>query len=161
MLNIKEINKNITLIKTAGKKLDDRVQNTLVSIFNHAEIHGDWTAIQRLYDVLPKVSRRKAFVRYTIDHSPLNFDDKLSLFAKSKNKARSWEVEKASKVAFWDYTVEIVKAVDVDKMLIVQTMVEQAVARLEKAQEAGAEIKGDISAFQKRVNAMNVFQASV
>lgn len=160
MLDLKGINKNIRLIQDAGIKLDARIHETGVSILNHAADHGDWTPIQRLYDALPKSARRGAFVKWVKDFSPLNFDDKTQKWAKSgKNTSRVYDVDGANKNPFWDYTKEIVGTLDVDKLLVLPVMVSQAIARLEKAEENGQEIKGNVTDFMTRADNLRALVA--
>lgn len=150
MLNLKQIKHNIRLIKGAGEKLDTRVHETGVSILEHAREHGRWTDIQSLYEALPKSGRRKAFVKWVVDHSPLIFDDKLGKFAKSKASKREYDVDGANATPFWDYTKEVVQTLNVDNLLNIEQLIAQAYKRIQSAQEKGAPIEGDINAFRQR-----------
>ena len=159
MLNLKEVNKNITLIKTAGLKMDQRIHETVVSIMHHAEKHGDWTAMQRLYDAFPRSGRRKAFEVYVVDHTPLKFDDKLNKFIKPKSSKKPWMIQEANDTPFWDYTKEQVKALDVDKLLDgdLKTLVERLISREQKRIDAKVEsghITGNLLAFEERKSAL-------
>ena len=150
MLNLKGINTNIKNIKNAGIKLDQRIHETGVSIMQHAADHGDWTPMQRLFDALPKAGRKKAFVTWVVSFTPLKFDDKLGTFVKSKKSKREYDVAGANATPFWDYTKEVAQTLDVDKLLDLSKLIDQALERVEKAQEAGATIKGDMQAFNQR-----------
>jgi hypothetical protein len=151
MLNLKQIKHNITLINRAGQVMDERIHLTGVSILSHAKEHGDWSQMQRLYEALPKSSRRKAFEKWVCAFSPLKFDDKLGKFMKPKKTKVEYDVEGADATPFWDYTKEVAQSLDLDKLLNLETLIEQAVNRVEKATETGAEIKGDLNAFRDRV----------
>jgi hypothetical protein len=158
MLDLKTINKNIRLIKDAGELLDTRIHETGVSIMQHAADHGDWSAMQRLYSALPKSGRRKAFVQWVIDFTPLKFDDKLGIFLKAKSSKREYDVQGANETPFWEYTKELVQTVNVDKMLEIDNLIASAKKRIETAIEKGAPIEGNMEAFNARVEALANFK---
>ena len=160
MLNIKQINQNITNIRKAGVLMDQRIHETGVSIIAHAAQHGDFTSMQRLYEALPRSVRKQSFVKWVVDHTPLNFDEKLAKFLKTKSKTRTYDVEKANATPFWDYTVEVAKTLDVDKLLQFSALVEQAESRVAKAIENGAEVKGDVKAFNQRAKSLKKFKVA-
>lgn len=151
MLNLKQIKHNIRLIKNAADLMDERIHETGVSILAHANEHGDWTATQSLYEALPKSARREAFVKWITDHSPLKFDKELKRFIKPKKSKRGYDVDGANAQPFWDYTKEVAPKLDLNKLLVLETLIDQAVSRVEKAQERGIEITGDLAAFRDRV----------
>lgn len=151
MLTLKQIKSTINLIRKAGETMDERIHSVGVSIAHHAEQHGDWTEFQRLYDVMPKSSRRKALVTWIIDHTPLKFDDKAGLFVKAKTNKKPYDFEAMNQTPFWEYTKEVVQSLDVDKLLDLNTLIAAAEKRLDNATEKGAEIKGDLKAFHARL----------
>ena len=117
MLNLKDIKKNITLIKKARKVMDQRIHETAVSIMAHASEHGDYSQMNELFLVLPNSARLEGFKVWVCDHSPLHFDAKVGLFIKARNNKTEYHVEKADATPFWKYTVETVKALNVDNLL--------------------------------------------
>lgn len=106
MLTIKQINSNIDNIAKAGKVADARIQDTTIGIMEHAETCGDYTAFNRLLKAFPKSGRKQAWIKYVVDHTPYNHDAKLDTFSKPKKNVRSFMINEAKAVAFWDYTVE-------------------------------------------------------
>lgn len=151
MLNLKTINKNIRLIKNAGVKLDERIHVTGVSIMHHASEHGDFTAMQRLYDALAQSARRKAFVKWVVDHTPLNFEEKTQYFVKSRKTTKVYNVKSANDQPFWIYTNEVKPALDLDKLLQLPTIIEQSEKRIANATENGVKIKGSLKEYKERV----------
>ena len=161
MLNLKTINKNIRLIKNAGVKLDERIHETGVSIMHHANEHGDFTAMQRLYDALPQSARRKAFVKWVVDHTPLNFEEKTQYFIKSRKTTKVYNVESANNQPFWIYTNEVKPALDLDKLLQLPTIIEQSEKRIATAVENGVEIKGSLQDYKERVKRLKNVSVAV
>ena len=106
MMTIKQINSNIDNIAKAGKVADARIQETTIGMMEHAEAHGDRTAFDRMLKAFPKSGRKQAWIKYVVDHTPYNHDAKLDAFSKPKKNVRSFMINEAKAVAFWDYTVE-------------------------------------------------------
>jgi len=154
MLNLKQIKTTIKLIRNAGVKLDQRINDAGVSIMNHANEHGDWSQMNALYEALPKSARRKAFVKWVSDHGPLKFDDKKGTFVRPvKVKVKTFDVEGANATAFWDYTKEVANTLDLDKLSkmsdseIVAAFKNQKSKQAQKAIDNGT-FKGNVTDFQ-------------
>jgi hypothetical protein len=160
MLNLKEIKHTIGLIKTAGNVMDERIHSTGVSIINHANECGDWTQVNALYQALPKSARRVGFVEWVVAFTPLKFDDKAKVFLRAKSSKKAYDVEGAEATPFWDFTVEHTSALNVDTLLVIEKLIEQAQKKLVKAQEDGREIKGDMAKFESRVIEFEQFAAA-
>ena len=139
-MTLKEINKNINWIKTTGVKFDAKLHDTAVAIIEHARDHGDHSA----YNVW--------FTHFT----PTRIDPKLNVCLKAKRSTQIWDVEGASAVKFWDFSDEMVKVVDVDKIAnltnveIIAKYYEQQQTRLDNAIEGG-KVKGDVQAAHARL----------
>ncbi len=161
MLNLKMINKNIRLIKNAGVKLDERIHETGVSIMHHASEHGDFTAMQRLFNALPQSARRKAFVKWVVDHTPLNFEEKTGIFVKPRKTSKVYNVKGANDQPFWVYTNEVKPALDLDKLLQLSTIIEQSEKRIANAMENGVEIKGSLKDYKERVKRLKNVSVTV
>lgn len=155
MLNLKNITKNISLIKSAGIKLDARIHETGVSIMNHARQYHDWSKMQDLYDALPKSGRREAFVKWVSDFTPLHFKD--GLFLKPKKSSREYDVDGANATPFWEYTKEVAMVLNVDSLLDIKKLIEQAESRIAKAQDDGKEVIGDLDAYRDRLEQFKNF----
>lgn len=72
------IEKELGLLKAAGRKLDDRIQVAGLSVINHIDLHGDITLAVALMDALPRGARSKAMTAWLVSHAKLkeNIDDK-------------------------------------------------------------------------------------
>lgn len=140
MLTIKQINLNIRAIAKFGLKLDIMLHETGVAIMQHAETHGDYTAVNRMLAVFPKNSRKLAYIAWFEAHTPFNYDAKLEAFKRPKNAKRAFMIEEATAVPFWEYSKEVApKVKDIDAMIAF------VVKSITKALEEGKEVKGDIS----------------
>lgn len=76
------INKAIASIATRGAKLDASIQLTGLSILAHVEEHGDTTLADRLFNAMPKGSRRVMLAEWF-----LAFGLMRTLSAKNKDDA--------------------------------------------------------------------------
>lgn len=156
MLDLKTITHNINLIRTAGIKLDQRVHDTATSIMSHAANCGDFGKMNTLYEALPKSARRLAFVAWVVAHTPLKFDDKVGMFMKVKKSTKEYDVDGAVATPFWEFSTEMVRVVDVDKIYVLTDAEaaakyrEQEAKKLDKAIEAG-HITGNVEAAKARL----------
>lgn len=79
--------KAIASIATRGKKLDDSIQQTGLSVLAHIEEHGNVELASKLYDALPKGARRLALADWMLAFGKLrplsakNKDDQPALKA--------------------------------------------------------------------------------
>jgi hypothetical protein len=106
MMTIKEINKEIRNIAEAGKTMDSRIQLTTIGMMEHAQMHGDRTAFDRMLAAFPKSGRKQAWIKYVEDHTPYNHDAKGDFFTLPKKNVRSFFIEDAKDCPFWEYTTE-------------------------------------------------------
>lgn len=86
-----DIDKAILSIKTAGAKLDGKIQLAALSVLAHIEAHGDITVFESLYAAMPKGARKMALVEWAFKFGKLvaNTDAKSKavkpfLYAKDK-----------------------------------------------------------------------------
>lgn len=63
--------KAIASIASRGKKLDDSIQQTGLSVLAHIEEHGNVELASKLYDALPKGARRLALAEWMLAHGKL------------------------------------------------------------------------------------------
>ena len=68
---VAEITAEIAGIAKAGKTWDARVQACAVACVEHMAGHGDHTLLVKLYQALPKGSRRGSFAQWIINHTSL------------------------------------------------------------------------------------------
>jgi len=104
LLSRDQIVRNCMTIRKAGKKMDELIHQTGVSVIAHAEKHGDTTLIDRLFSVMPKSSRAKALKTWIEDFGPVSWDEDLDRFKLDKEKKA--RVNEAAKIPFWEYTQE-------------------------------------------------------
>lgn len=94
------ITKEIGLIKTAGAKLDERIQLAGLSVLSHAHQHGDITVVNQLFLALPKGARGKALAEWLLAFGNVqkNTDKasaKLAPFSYAKDRTAKGEEELA------------------------------------------------------------------
>lgn len=101
LIGVAAINEACAQISTQGKALDDYIQYTGLSVLNHVELHGDVTVVNRLYQNMPKGSRRAALTEWLLAHGKIiaNPDPKSSkehpfLYDKSKQTVLAAAAEK-------------------------------------------------------------------
>jgi len=152
-MELKTIKANIKWIANTGEKYDTKLHDTGVGILKHASEHGDFSEMNNLFNAMGKSSRKEAFKKWVCDHSPLKFDDKVGVFTKSKRNKTDYQYEAADAVPFWNYTVERVQTLDVDKMTI-KAFATACLKRIETAKEKGGIIKGDLAGKEAELVAM-------
>jgi len=149
---IKTLNRKIGEIKRSGKALQDKIVSVETDAMWHALQCGNHTPLTNLVLALPASARRKALILHIVDNSPLKWDEEKNCFAKSKRQ--QWEesqINVAIEIPFYEYSVDKEpKALDLDKLLCSDKLLELANKQIEKALEEGREIKGDQAAFAKR-----------
>ena len=152
---VKTLNRKIGEIKRSGKALQEKTVSVEMDAMWHALQCGNHTGLSNLVLALPASSRRKALILHIVDHSPLKWDAEKNCFTKSKRQ--QWEeaqINAAIATPFYEYSVEKEpKALDLDKLLCADKLIELVNRQVEKALEEGREIKGDQEAFAKRAAA--------
>ena len=152
---LKTLNRQIGEIKRSGKALQDKIVSVEIKGMWHALQCGNHTPLTNLVLALPASARRKALILHIVDHSPLKWDDEKNCFMKSKRS--QWEeqqINAAIETPFYEYSVEKEpKALDLDKLLCAEKLLDLANKQIEKALKEGREIKGDQAAFAKRATA--------
>lgn len=135
------INKEIASIKTAGAKLDQRIQVAGLSVLNHVDLHGDVTVVNGLFLAMPKGSRRKAMAEWLVAHGKVipNPDKAAQAtvpFCYDKTKETRLDV--AETMPWWEFAPE--KApLDVFDF---NAMLAQLIKKAEKAEQSGIKIEG-------------------
>lgn len=66
--DIAALNKEIAAIKTAGAKLDARIQTAAVAVLEHFAQHHDNGLVNRLYHAMPAGSRKAALASWLLTH---------------------------------------------------------------------------------------------
>ena len=78
ILTPKQALKTISLIATAGKKLDERIHLVAVSGLSHCLEHGDSTTLTALCNAMPKSGRGNALKEWITEHAPLTWVTKVN-----------------------------------------------------------------------------------
>ena len=151
----KQIIAKIAGIKKAGKALQANIVAVEIASIEHAKSHGDSTLLTRLVQALPQGVRVKALVKHVVDHTPYRFDDKLNMFVKPKKTNKTFLIDEAKAVPFYEYTKETVSTFDIDKAIQYALSLQ---ARYEKAVEKGIEIKGDIAKLKAVVQQLSAIK---
>lgn len=66
--DVAALNKEIAAIKTAGAKLDSRIQTAAVAVLEHFAQHHDNGLVNRLYQAMPAGSRKAALASWLLTH---------------------------------------------------------------------------------------------
>lgn len=136
------INKEIASIKAAGAKFDKRVQECAIACLEHMDKHGDHTLLVRLYQALPKGSRRGSMATWIMRYSRLTAnDDKATKNEKPfiVDKAKANDLEGAASEMWYEAGKP---EQNPDEILDVQKAVKALLAKVKKAKDAGQKIKG-------------------
>lgn len=143
------ITKEIGLIKTAGAKLDERIQTAGLSVISHAHQHGDITVVNQLFLALPKGARSKALAEWLLAFGNVqkNTDKasaKLAPFSYAKDRTAKGEEElgkvmtAATDTPWYKFAPEP-KVVD---MFDFGAALKALMARAEAAESKGQKIEG-------------------
>lgn len=104
-----EIEKNIASIGRRGALLDKDIQTTALAVLAHIEDHREVSLFKKLFDAMPKGSRRNALVAWAIGYGQVAVNqDKLTKVAQpflfDKNKEP--DLEAAAGKAWFDFKKE-------------------------------------------------------
>ena len=61
----------IQIIKAKGEQFDLAVQEVQLSVLHHADLHGDITLFEGLFNALPKGSRRNALAEHAVKYGKI------------------------------------------------------------------------------------------
>lgn len=142
------IQKEITSIATAGKKLDQRIQVAGLSVLNHCHLHNDVTVVNQLFKALPKGARGKALAEWLLAHGNVAKNtDKASakeapfVYAKDRcvdDAGREAALQAASEAPWYTFAPEP-KVAD---MFDFQAALKALMARADAAEAKGMKIEG-------------------
>ena len=158
MLTLKEIDTNIRAIKKSTHNVQDKIQVTIIACIEHGIEHGDYTQFNRLIDAMGNGVRRSDCVTYIQYVTPLNWDNKKQSFNKPRKNSRSYMLDEANKITWYDFTKDKkIKPVDCDKLLTKtkdQVYVEWMAAQDKQIQKIDKEnpdtFTGDYDALRER-----------
>ena len=143
MTDQKTFRKNIARIKQMGGKLAALTHETACQMAEHAKVHGDMTLFVDLFNALHTAQRRRAFLVWLHDFTPIRIrvKDEIALAKGSRvlNEAEkgytAWNLEGLTAVTYWDYTQEKEpRALDAAAIL---KAIESLSRRLDRAVEKG------------------------
>ncbi len=134
-----QIDDAIENIASRGKKLDAAIQACGLSIILHIENHGDITKANKLYNAMPKGSRRNALCEWFFSFSKLKLSDKddkrKNPFVYARNKET--KLQEAMDKPWYDCKPEK----PADLVFDVEAQLRTLLNRVQKAKEDGKEIK--------------------
>lgn len=139
--NAAAIEKAIASIHNRGKKLDQDIQDCGLSILSHIDKCGDVTVFWKLYEAMPRGSRRNALVDWACSFGKLavNLDDatkKDKPFVYSKDKATN--IEGAVEKPWFEFKPEKALDEEFDFASKLASLLRQAA----EAEKRGTTIKG-------------------
>lgn len=144
-----ELNKEIALIKTAGKKLDDRIQHAGLSVINHAHLHGDVTVVNTLFLALPQGARAKALAEWLLAFGNVakNTDKKSAKLApfvydKARTVAGEDLDKRLSEAAGMPWFKFAKKGDDVDSAYDLAAALKAMLARVDSTIAKGGKVEG-------------------
>lgn len=137
------IEKELGLLKAAGRKLDDRIQVAGLSIINHIDKHGDITLVVGLMDSLPRGARSKAMIAWLVAHAKVrqNIDDKGKVVKDNPwlfDKTKPTRMDAAIENPWYTFEPEKVEEPVFDFAAALASLLNKA----KKAEEDGKEIEG-------------------
>jgi len=128
------LNKEIAAIKSAGTKLDAMIQGTAVGVAEHYAQHSDTGLVNRLFNAMPKGSRRSAladwllkFVSVSVNTDAASKKD--SPF--SHNKKGATDAEAGALVMWYDLKAEK----PIDEIFDVMTALRGMLKKMEKSEK--------------------------
>ena len=150
--DVAALNKEIAAIKTAGAKLDARIQTAAVGVLEHFAEHKDNGLVNRLYHAMPAGSRKSALTSWLLAHCAVSANtDKATKqeqpFVYDRNKKTDPEAGEADP---W-YTHKIDKAPD--EVFDLQKAVRALLAKAEKAKDLKG---GDADTLVKLADAVGI-----
>ena len=136
----KTLLRKIGELKRSGIAYQEKAQLVTINAMVHAKVHGDNTVLSKIPEAMPKGFRRKALIKYIVDHTPYRFDEKLGIFVKPKKTNKAFLIEEARKVPFYEYSTETVVELDWDKLYQFDAYLKSEAKKEEKEAD---KIKGD------------------
>lgn len=138
-LTAAQIDDAISNIASRGRKLDSDIQACGLSILLHIENHGDITKANKLWDAMPKGSRRNALIEWFISFGKLKVSDKddkrkVPLVFDRKKETR---LQDAMDKPWYECKPEQAP----DLVFDVEAQLRTLLKRVKKAQDDGKEIK--------------------
>lgn len=142
----KQFRQAIARIKANGETLATLTHETAVSMATHAKEHGDMTLFVDLFNALHTAQRRKAFLVWLHDFTPIRIKVKddvalakgSAILRETSKDFIAWNLEGLNAVKYWDYTVER------DPVMLDASTFEKAIERLAKRLEKAIE-QGKVS----------------
>lgn len=136
----------IARIKANGETLATLTHDTAVAMAEHAKEHGDMTLFVDLFNALHTAQRRKAFLVWLHDFTPIRIKVKddvalakgSAILRESSKDYKAWDIDGLRAVTYWAYTVER------DPVLLDASTFEKAIERLAKRLEKAIE-QGKVS----------------
>jgi len=141
------IEKAIESVHNRGKKLDGDIQGAGLSILNHIQQYGEVSLAIKLFQALPKGSRRNALADWFMKFGKVTLNtDKASSkeFPFVFFKGGETDLEGAAAMAWYDCKPEKELLVEFD----VQAKVMNLIAQVRKAVSSGIDLKGDTRMIQ-------------
>ena len=150
--DVASLNKEIAAIKTAGAKLDSRIQTAAVGVLEHFAEHKDNGLVNRLYHAMPAGSRKSALTSWLLAHCAVSANtDKATKqeqpFVYDRNKKTDPEAGGADP---W-YSHKPEKAPD--EVFDLQKAVRALLSKAEKAKDLKG---GDADTLVKLVSAVGI-----
>ncbi len=138
MKDAKTINASIAAIKSAGVKLDSKIQSTAVDVLEHFMQYRDTAMVNRLYMAMPKGSRRMALADWLLKFVAVlpNTDQKTKAeqpFVFANKKVDAMMAESNLVLATSTHWYDLKKEKTVDEVFDVRAKVMALIRSIEKS----------------------------
>lgn len=141
LLTVKQCNAAISNIKMNGKALDSAIQEVGLSVLQHCAANGEVSLAIKLYNALPRGSRRNALVAWFVEFGTIAVEldkKKAKTHPLVFNRLGVLDVEGAAEKPWYECKKERALADEFDFTSRLNALLKQA----EKAAESGKTIKG-------------------
>ena len=107
IMDIKQLNRKISLIRTNGAKLDALIQEAALGCIEHAAAHGDVRPANQLWEAMPNGARRNALGMYLVEYGAIRVNTGKDKEARFKfKKDFETDVIAASAVMWYSFKPE-------------------------------------------------------
>ena len=148
----KQFKADITWLKANGGKEQSRVQSAMVNIAQHTINSGDWTAINKLFST-NIVYKAKALFYVRALFKGLKYDKKLGLWMKKSKKTTVIIQADLIEIDYTEFSNEGEVTLNYDN-LMTNKMIDKIIERVNKSQDDGIKITGDLVALETRIIAV-------
>lgn len=136
------INAAIKSLATRGKKFEQDLHVTAVSVLVHADKHGDITLAQKLVEALPGLTRKNALNDWLLAFGKFAYSTESKTLTYAKDKTS--DIKQAQETPFWLFKVEA-EYQPYDLQAALQQVWKRATAARDRGDNVPAELMAQLS----------------